>query len=294
MMKHFTCSILLAIVLLAGPGQSPCYADSEILGSKAAKILAEESSREKIKVVVLDFSVSFLNAEQKPSEAELKDSRTRFAENFIADVIQQLDAAGKRDRVAIVDRSRLDDILRDKSIRMDGATDRTALELGTLAGIDVVITGRVQVSGKTAETTVKVTRVKDAEILGLFRQGNLEKQPRPSFAPITVIDGSERLEIGAWKALPMNIEHPGTLHLTVEVEHGNALEVLVIPGPDLELFKNKKAFGSVTGFTAARTKHYQRKADLESGSYYLVLRDNSVGIFSTQRSDIKITARLEP
>ncbi len=277
---------------LAGPSQ--VYAGSEALVDQVVSVLSEESSREKIKVIVLDFRVSFQNADWKPSEDEIKDLSSQYTEEFIADLMKKLNDAGKQSRVSIIDRSKLNEILRGRKPPEAVSAEQTATELGTLAGVDVVMTGSVKITGDASTAMVKAVRVKDGEIISIVKQENYEKPLRPAFAPITVIDKKEKIEIGAWKALPVNLTHPGTLHVTVDVVRGNPVDIIVIDGGQREHLEKNEKFTAVSAFTAAGAKHYQREAHIERGDYYLVLRDSSVGIFSTRHSDIKVTVRLEP
>jgi len=275
-----------------GPAQ--VYAGSEALGDMVVRILSEESARDKIKVIVLDFRVSFPNAERKPSEDEIKDLSSQYTEEFIADIMQRLNNTGKKSQISIIDRSKLNDILRETKQPEAIAAERTPIDLGTLAGADVVIIGNVKISGNASTAIVKAIRVKDGEIIGSVKQDSHEKPWRPVFTPITVIDEVEKIEIGAWKALPMNLEHTGTLHVAVDVVHGNPVDVIVIAGGQMEYLQKNEKFDSVPAFSPMRTKHYKREAPIESGNYYLVLRDSSVGIFAKMRSEIKVTVRLEP
>jgi hypothetical protein len=49
-----------------------------------------------------------------------------------------------------------------------------------------------------------------------------------------------------------------------------------------------------SNFNAAKTKLYRRSARLGQGSYYLVLRDTSLGILSASASDISVKVQLNP
>ncbi|HXY53543.1 MAG TPA: FlgO family outer membrane protein [Nitrospirota bacterium] len=293
--KVFIASIFIIMsgsMPFAGPSQ--VYAGSEALADQVVRILSDESAREKIKVIVLDFHMSFQNADRKPSEGEIKELSSQYTEEFIADIVQRLSNEGKQSRISIIDRSKLDDILRGMKPQEAAAAERTATELGTLAGADVVVTGSVKITGDAQAATVKAVRVKDGEILGIAKQDVPGKPPRPVFEPITVIDEVEKIEIGALKALPMNLEHTGTLHVAVDVVHGNPMDVIVIEGGQLEHLQKNEKFDSVPAFKPMRTRHYKQEAPLEIGSYYLVLKDSSVGIFAKMRSEIKVTVRLEP
>jgi len=49
-----------------------------------------------------------------------------------------------------------------------------------------------------------------------------------------------------------------------------------------------------TDFSASKTKTYRRSGQLNEGSYYLVLRDTSLGILSSSASDISVKVQLNP
>jgi hypothetical protein len=141
--------------------------------------------------------------------------------------------------------------------------------------------------------TAKVIRVKDGEILDIVKQDKQEKPSPTVHTPATVLlETVEKLEIGSYKAFPLNLPSNGTLDVTVDVLRGNPVDVAVIPGTELENLKERKEFKKVGRFTATKTKSYKRSVDLGSGDYYLVLRDSSLGVFSVQHSDIKVQVRL--
>ncbi len=290
-----TLLLIVSGFLLSFSGPAAVFADSDPVGELVTKILAEDHGGEKIKAMVLDFRVSFVEPEKKPSEEELKNISSRFTEEFITDLMQKINSAGKQDRVAVIDSSRLNDILREKKLPVvTGADNRSATDLGSLAGVDVIIAGSVQVSGKASATIVKAVRVKDGEIISIIKQGGVVQAERGTFSPITVIDEEQKIAIGTWKALPVKLSHSGTLHVTLDVVKGNSIDVVVIAEPELERLKKNEAFTSQPEFTAGKAKRYQRKAAIEKGNYYLVLRDSSVGVFSVSESTVKVTARLEP
>jgi curli biogenesis system outer membrane secretion channel CsgG len=288
-----TVSLIFSAVLFA-MGNSYVYAGNEAIEDQVAGILSEESAQGKIKILVLDFSVSTSDTERKLSEKELKDRGIQYTEEFIANLMNKIRDAGKRDKIAIIDRSRLDDILREKKLPITAIPERTASEIGRLAGVDVIIAGRMQMTGNSITVTTKVVRVKDGEILDIVKQDKQEKSFPIAHAPVTILEGIEELKIGSYKALPLNVPSGGTLSVTIDVIHGNPIDINVIPGSELDNFKGRKKFNSVADFTAAKMKSYKRSAHLDSGGYYLVLRDSSLGIFTAQSSKLKIMVQLEP
>jgi TolB-like protein len=283
-----TVSLILLLVL----GGLPVYAGNEAIEDQVVNILYEESAQGKIKVVVLDFSVSTAPGEGKLSEQEAKDLGTRFTEEFTAGIMNKIKESGKREKIAVYDRSKLDDALRERKTPAADSRERTMLEIGRSAGVDVIIDGRIQAAGKSVTATAKVIRVKDGEILDIVKQDKQEKPSSPAHAPVTLLETVEKLEIGAYKAFLLNLPSGGSLDVTVEVLRGNPLDVSVIPGPELENFKERKEFKKVALFTATKMKSYKRSADLGAGDYYLVVRDPSLGVFSVQHSDVKVLVRL--
>jgi TolB-like protein len=286
-----TASLLLSGVLFVS-GNSYAQAGSETIAGRVADILYEESAQGKIRVVILDFSVSTPPGEEKPSEKESKYLGTRFTEEFTAEVMKKIKDSGKREKISFIDRGRLDDILRERKASATDNTERTPIEIGRLAGVDVIISGRVQAEGGSVIATAKVLRVKDGEILDIVKQDKREKPSTTAHDSIPLLETVEKLDIGADKVFPLNLPTGGTLNVTVDVLRGNPIDVTVIPGTELENFKKRKEFKKVALFTATKMKSYKRSADLAAGEYYLVVRDSSLGVFSVQRSDIKIQVRL--
>jgi TolB-like protein len=259
-----------------------------------ADILFEESAQGKIRVVILDFNVSSEDTVRKFSEKELKDRGAQYAEDLTADLVIKIKDAGKRDRISVLDRGRLDEILREKNLPIMAISERTATEIGRIAGVDVIIAGRLMVSGNDVAATVKMIRVKDGEILDIVKQDKQEKASQVVHAPVTILEAVEKLKIGSSKVFSLNLPTGGTVNVTVDVLRGNPIDINMMPGSELENFKGDKKFSSVAGFTATKMKSYNYSAHLDSGNYYLVLRDSSLGFFSVQSSKIKIMVQLKP
>jgi Curli production assembly/transport component CsgG len=282
-------TIAVSLLFLFMLGSPPAHAGNEAIEDQVANILYEESAQGKIKVVILDFSVSTAPGEGKLSEQEIKDLGTRFTEEFTAGIMNKIKESGKRERIAVYDRSKLDDALRERKAPATDGRERTILETGRIAGVDVIIDGRIQAAGNSVTATAKVIRVKDGEILDIVKQ---DKPSSTTHAPVTLLETVAKLEIGSYKAFPLNLPSGGSLDVTVEVLRGNPLDVTVIPGAELENFKERKEFKKVVLLTATKMKSYKRSADLGAGDYYLVVRDASLGVFSVQHSDVKVLVRL--
>jgi len=294
----FTLLIVTASILMSGilfvTGIPQATAGDKTIEERVAGILFEESAQGKIKVVILDFSVSSEDTERKFSEKELKDRGSQYAEDFTANLVNKISSAGKRDKISIIDRGKLDDVLREKNLPITAISERRTTEIGRIAGVDVIITGRLMVSGNDVAATVKMVRVKDGEILDIVKQDKQEKASPVDHTPVTMLETVEKLKIGSSKVFSLNLLNGGTVNVTVDVLRGNPIDINIIPGSELENFKGNKKFNSVADFTTAKMKSYKRSAHLDSGNYYLVLRDSSLGFFSMQSSEIKIMVQLEP
>ncbi len=286
-----TASLILSAIFFAS-GHPSAHAGQETLGDQVASILYEESSHGKIKVVILDFSVSAAPGEGSLPEKESKDLGARFTEEFTADIMNKIKESGKRGEIAVIDRSKLDDTLRERKASVKDSAEHGPVEIGRIAGVDVIIAGRLQVAGSSVTATAKVVRVRDGEILDIVKKDKQGITSPTAPVMVTILETVEKLEIGSYKAFPLKLPSGGTLNVTVDVLRGNAVDVTVIPGSELENFKERKEFKKVALFTAAKMKSYKRSADFVSGDYYLIVRDSSLGIFSVHNSDISIQVRL--
>jgi hypothetical protein len=105
-----------------------------------------------------------------------------------------------------------------------------------------------------------------------------------------------RLPAASWKAIPMTLPYTGNVEVTLSVVRGNPLDVFMTASDQLETMKqgewnNVRVY---TDFNASKTKAFRRTAYLQQGSYYLVMRDTSLGILSSRASDVSLRARLNP
>ncbi len=115
-------------------------------------------------------------------------------------------------------------------------------------------------------------------------------------APITVTDEVENIPANSWKAVPLNFPSGGAVDINLRVVRGNPIDVFLTTTDQLETMK-KAQWSSVrvyTDFNATKTQTYHRTGQLGPGSYYLVLRDSSLGILSQSASDISVKTQLNP
>ena len=115
-------------------------------------------------------------------------------------------------------------------------------------------------------------------------------------APISLKDSVENLPAASWKAVGLNLPYPGTVDISLQVVQGNPIDVFVTPVDQMETMKqgqwnNLRVF---TDFNAVKTKTYHQTGQLAQGGYYLVMRDNSLGVLSAKASDISVKVQLNP
>ncbi len=113
---------------------------------------------------------------------------------------------------------------------------------------------------------------------------------------LTITDEIENVPAASWKALNYNFPSGGKLDITVRVVNGNPIDVFLTPADQMDAMK-KREWGSVktyNDFDATKTKEYHRAAQLGPGSYYLVLRDTSLGVLSAHASDVSVKTILTP
>ncbi|SRR5258706_4223861 len=114
--------------------------------------------------------------------------------------------------------------------------------------------------------------------------------------PVTLDDQVENVRAASWKAIALNLPYSGTVSINLTVVSGNPLDVFLTTPDQADTMKagqwqDVKVF---SGFSATKTKTYRRSQPLAQGSYYLVVRDTSLGILSASASDISVKAELNP
>jgi hypothetical protein len=115
-------------------------------------------------------------------------------------------------------------------------------------------------------------------------------------ATITLNDSVENVPAASWRAVALNLPYAGTVDISLEVVNGNPMDVVVTTPDQLEVLK-QRGWGQMrvyTDFNAVKTKTYRRAGQLGQGSYYLVIRDTSLGILSARASDVSVKTILTP
>ena len=129
-----------------------------------------------------------------------------------------------------------------------------------------------------------------SRIVGTKVANNLVKAV--AHAPMTLRDSVENLSASSWQGVPLKLPYSGTLSVTVEVVSGNKIDVFLADEANFEKYKaGDKSFRVFR--QANKTQNFSQSIRLSSGLYYLLLRDATLGVLSSQASDIKVVAKLE-
>lgn len=114
---------------------------------------------------------------------------------------------------------------------------------------------------------------------------------------IALRDETQNLPANSWRAIPIQPPYRGSLDVTLEVARGNPLDVLLVDSSQMDIMKKTSDWRPIQGntdFSATKTTAYHRTATINQGTYFLVLRDTSLGIFSQSASDVSVKVVLNP
>lgn len=111
-------------------------------------------------------------------------------------------------------------------------------------------------------------------------------------APMTLKDSVENIPASSWQGVPLQLPYSGTLSVSAEVVSGNKIDVLLADEANFEKYKggdkNIRVYAQST-----KTANFSKSARLPKGVYYLILRDETLGVLSSKSSDVKVVAKLE-
>jgi len=112
--------------------------------------------------------------------------------------------------------------------------------------------------------------------------------------PIDLTNAVENVHAHSWWAVPIQVPYDGSLTITAQVQRGNAIQMYLTNAAGLETLKTDGQNTYLGGFLAPEARTFQHTERIIQGTYYFVLRDNSLGILSANSSDVAVKARIEP
>lgn len=113
-------------------------------------------------------------------------------------------------------------------------------------------------------------------------------------APIQLVNEIQNVPAHSWKAVPFTTTYAGSVTIDIREVRGNPIDVFVMNADQLDKLKANESVLTFTDFDAQKTQVYERTARLQQGTYYLVMRDTSLGILSSSASDISVRIQLNP
>lgn len=98
--------------------------------------------------------------------------------------------------------------------------------------------------------------------------------------PLTLIKEIENIPASTYKTLPFTLPYAGYVTVKVAIVQGNNLDVDVIDEAGTAALSNKSSYTGYPNFYAGNTREYLRMNHMDAGTYYLLLKDNSVALFN--------------
>jgi hypothetical protein len=114
--------------------------------------------------------------------------------------------------------------------------------------------------------------------------------------PITLTDEVENLTASSLKAVRLDVPYDGLVAADIRILRGNPIDIYLVAADQADLI-NKADWKNVrvnSDFNAAKTTTFRRSGRVSKGTYYLILRDTSLGILSAHTTDIDVKIHLNP
>lgn len=112
--------------------------------------------------------------------------------------------------------------------------------------------------------------------------------------PIELRNDTENVPASSWKAIGVSLPYSGQLLVEINVLRGNPQQVYLIEALELEKYKSDQQIKHYTDFAATSTRSLSQRGYLAAGQYYIILRDDTLGILSESASDVKVFVKLSP
>ena len=114
--------------------------------------------------------------------------------------------------------------------------------------------------------------------------------------PLELNNGVENLRAASWKGIALNLPYSGTVDVNLDVMNGNPVDVFLVNPDQIDIMKKElwRQVQVYPDFNATKARTYRRNIRLNQGSYYLIIRDTSLGILSASASDISVKVQLNP
>jgi hypothetical protein len=118
----------------------------------------------------------------------------------------------------------------------------------------------------------------------------------PSFGHKPIDLGNKVVNVHAhsWYALTFEVPYDGFLTISAAVQSGNPMTMYLTNHDGYQALEISGRNTPWEDFAARDTLNFQHTARIAHGSYYFVMRDDSLGILSHPASDVAVRVHLEP
>jgi hypothetical protein len=98
----------------------------------------------------------------------------------------------------------------------------------------------------------------------------------------------------SWYALTFEVPYDGSLTISATVQSGNPMMMYLTTHDGYQALEISGRNTPWEDFAAEHTLNFQHTGHVQRGTYYLVMRDDSLGILSRQASDVSVKLHISP
>lgn len=267
--------------------------EDESLESQVTEILADEASKGKIKVGVLDFAVTDTRG-TKLSKEELQNLGAEANEKLVADVFKGLKDKGLKGKISFIGGERLRGLIEEKKLQASGLSEKQIANIGGLAGADIIIVGTIRISEDTASHSAKVLNINDGEILGIARQEEdlsggllgafftgvaegiskgMEEKRTPPAQPQKLLDETFTVTAGNYKLYSWTF--PVSSTLSIGLSANSNVDVYVTDEINYLRYKAGEAFYTVAIKKNILSSSFDARIP-QAGVYYILIGNTAI------------------
>ncbi len=227
--------------------------------------LAEESAKGEIKVGVLDFAVSAIG-DKTVSVEDMEKLKTQITEAYEAELFKEAKKRGLREKISLVERKGLLDILNEQKLSATGLTEKTAASIGGIAGIDIIIFGSLHITNTETNATAKLVRVKDARVLDIVTQSIKRKQKE---GPQALLKESFKVPAGNFSEHGWNFSaNENTLYISMK--SNLAVDLYVLDDDNFKKYQAGQSASTISNETQITSKAFNLSLH-KAGIYHVVV-----------------------
>jgi hypothetical protein len=254
--------MILVVFTLLLPGNALAENSLEM---QVVDSLAEECAKGEIKVGILDFSISILGEGTIPSE-EIEKIKMQATESFEAAIFKEVKKRGLREKIFLVERKGLLDILNEQKLSTTGLTEKTAASIGGIAGIDIIIFGSFRMTNTENNAIAKLVRVKDARVLDIATQSIKQKQKEE---PQALLNESFKVAAGNYADYGWNFPaNENTLYIAIK--SNLAVDLYILDDVNFKKYQAGQSASTLSNNSQITSKEFNLSLH-KAGLYHVVV-----------------------